>query len=107
MPGSRMFSPQCGTGMQGVYAAARIISRTARLPQPSSPQGTSGAELLLPQAAASPCETLQPAEPLGVRLSEAQGAIGAWACGQGPCGAASQEPSDRPRISARADSLRA
>ena len=43
--------------MQGVYAAARIISRTARLPQPSLPQGTSGAELLLPQAAASPCET--------------------------------------------------
>ena len=77
MPGSRMFSPQCGAGMQGVYAAARIISRTARLPQPSSPQGTSGAELLLPQAAASPCETLQPAESLGVRLSEAQGAIGA------------------------------
>ena len=49
MPGSRMFSPQCGTGMQGVYAAARIISRTARLPQPSLPQGTSGAELLLPR----------------------------------------------------------
>ena len=32
-----MFSPQCGTGMQRVYAAARIISRTARLPQPSLP----------------------------------------------------------------------
>ena len=28
----------------------------------------------------------------GVRLSEARGAIGARACGQGPCGAASQEP---------------
>jgi hypothetical protein len=50
------------------------------------------AELLLPQAAASPCETLQPAEALGVQLSEARGAIGARACGQGPCGAASQEP---------------
>ncbi len=47
---------------------------------------------LLPQAATSPGETLQPAEPLGVRLFEARGAIGARACGQGPCGAASQEP---------------
>ena len=27
-----------------------------------------------------------------MRLSEARGAIGARACGQGPCGAASQEP---------------
>jgi hypothetical protein len=41
---------------------------------------------------ASPCEALQPAEPLGVRRSEARGAIGARACGQGPCGAASREP---------------
>jgi hypothetical protein len=42
MPGSRMFSPQCGTGMLGVYAAARIISRTTRLPQLSLPRAHPG-----------------------------------------------------------------
>jgi hypothetical protein len=118
MPGSRMFSPQCGTGMQGVYAAARIISMssTARLPHLRCRRATIRAVLLIRPKAdrvqlgrlipagqlilacrapsrwiagspASPCEALQPAETLGVRLSEARGAIGARACGQGPRGA--------------------